>query len=49
MGGFEAWRGKTLSVPLDAESLRFGRGERSRPDPFRVWFTVLRSVLGRDR
>jgi hypothetical protein len=29
-GWFEAWRGKTLRVPLDAESLRYGRGERSR-------------------
>jgi len=27
-GWFEAWRGKTLRVPLDAASLRYGRGER---------------------
>jgi DNA invertase Pin-like site-specific DNA recombinase len=27
-GWFEAWAGKTLRVPLDAASLRYGRGER---------------------
>jgi hypothetical protein len=29
-GRFEAWRGKTLRVPLDAASLRYGRGESGR-------------------
>jgi hypothetical protein len=28
-GWFEAWAGKTLRVPLDAASLRYGRGERT--------------------
>ncbi len=28
-GWFEAWQGKTLRVPLDAASLRYGRGERT--------------------
>jgi hypothetical protein len=28
-GWFEAWQGKTITVPLDPQSLRYGRGERA--------------------
>jgi DNA invertase Pin-like site-specific DNA recombinase len=40
-GWFAAWNGKTLRVPLEAASLRYGRGERSRGYAFELRYKIV--------